>query len=125
MKDTVDKVFSFLVDTEGQPVSKKFDLDKNVKLVRGMMMSSDRPNLLFYRGSQRIELSGEELYPEDFESKMFMSGMAVAPDNKYKSLGDGVVAGNGELKIQYKDTLNPNAPFEVYKVIIILLCEMK
>ncbi|HMX87998.1 MAG TPA: hypothetical protein PKD30_05810 [Saprospiraceae bacterium] len=106
-------------------MNKKFDLDKNVKVVHGIMMSSDKPNLLFYRGSQRIELSGEELFPEDFESKMFMSGMAVAPDDKYKSLGSGVIAGNGELKIQYKDTANPNAPFAYYKVIINLLCEMK
>ena len=124
-KRLVDKIYTFLVDAEGQPVSKKFDLDKNVKVVHGIMMSSDRPNLLFYRGSQRIELSGEELFPEDFESKMFMSGMAVAPDNKYKSLGNGVVSGNGELKIQYKDTANPNALFDSYKVIISLLCEMK
>jgi hypothetical protein len=121
----VDKIYTFPVDAEGQPVNKKFVLDKNVKVVHGIMMSSDRPNLLFYRGSQRIELSGEELYPEDFESKMFMSGMAVAPDHKYRSLGNGVVAGNGELKIQYKDTHNTNAPFESYKVIISLLCEMK
>jgi hypothetical protein len=113
------------VDAEGQPVSKKFDLDKNVKVVHGIVMSSDKPNLLFYRGSQRIELSGEELYPEDFESKMFMSGLAVPPDQKYKSLGNGVVAGNGELKIQFKDTHNPNAAFSAYKVIIGLLCEMK
>ena len=63
-KRWVDKIYTFLVDTEGQPVSKKFDLDKNVRVVRGIMMSSDRPNLLFYRGSQRIELSGEELFPE-------------------------------------------------------------
>jgi hypothetical protein len=54
-----------------------------------------------------------------------MSGMAVAPDNKYKTLGNGVVAGNGELKIQFKDSQNANAPFVIYKVIITLLCEMK
>lgn len=124
-KRWVDKIYTFLVDAEGQPVNKKFDLDKNVKVVHGIVMSSDRPNLLFYRGSQRVELSGDELYPEDYESKMFMSGMAVAPDDKYKSLGNGVVAGNGELKIQFKDSYNPNAPFEAYKVIITLLCEMK
>ena len=124
-KRWVDKIYTFLVDVEGQPVSKKFDLDKNVKVVRGIMMSSDRPNLLFYRGSQRIEISGEELFPEDFESKMFMSGLSVAPDDKYKTLGNGVVAGNGELKIQYKDTINPTAPFVAYKVIISLLCEMR
>jgi hypothetical protein len=124
-KRLVDKIYTFLVEDENQAVNKKFDLDKNVKVVHGMALSSDRPNLLFYRGSQRIELSGDELFPEDFESKMFMSGMAVAPDDKYKSLGNGVVAGNGELKIQYKDANNLNAPFAPYKVIISLLCEMK
>lgn len=124
-KRLVDKIYTFLVDEDGQPLNKKFDLDKNVRVVHGIVMSSDRPNLLFYRGSQRIELSGEELFPEDYESKMFMSGMSVAPDDKYKSLGDGVVAGNGELKIQYKDTHNPNALFASYKVIVTLLCEMK
>lgn len=113
-----------MVDAEGQPVSKKFDLDKNVKVVLGMMMSSDNLKLLFYRGSQRMELSGEELYPEEFESKMFMSGWGVAPDNKYKSLGN-VIAGNGELKIQFRDTPNASAPFAPYKVSVILLCEMK
>ena len=121
----MDKIFTFLVEAEGQPVNKKFDLDKNVKVVHGIAISSDKPNLLFYRGSQRVELSGDELFPEDYESKMFMSGMAVAPDDKYKSLGNGVVAGNGELKIQFKDSDNANAPFASYKVIITLLCEMK
>lgn len=124
-KRWVDKIYAFMVESEGEPVNKKFDLDKNVKLVHGIMMSSDRPDLLFYRGSQRIELSGEELFPEDFESKIFMSGMAVAPDDKYRSLGNGVVAGNGEFKIQYKDSSNVNAPFAAYKVIVTLLCEMK
>lgn len=124
-KRLVDKIYMFLVTEGEQMVSKKFDLDKNVRLVHGLRMSSDKPNYLFYRGSQRIELSGEELYPEDFESKMFMSGMSVAPDEKYRTVGDGVVSGNGELKIQYKDTHNPNTPFEPYKVIIGLLCEMK
>jgi hypothetical protein len=125
MSRPLDKVFSFLVDTEGQPVNKKFDMDKNVKLVIGLQLSSDSPKHLFYRGSQRIELSGDELYPEDFESKALMSGIAVPPDEKYKTLGDGVIPGNGELKIQFKDTPNPNAPFTPYKVNIILLCEMK
>jgi len=121
----VDKVFSFLVDTEATPYSKKFDLDKNVKLVHGILLSSDKPNLLFYRGSQRIEVSGDEIFPEDYESKILMSGLAVSPDEKFRSLGNGVVAGNGEVKLQYKDTANPNAAFTPYRVIIILQCEMK
>ena len=121
----VDKVYSFLVEAQNVPVNKKFDLDKNVKLVRGIILSSDKPNMLFYRGSQRIEISGDEIFPEDFESKLLMSGIAVAPNQKYRSLGNGVIAGNGEVKVQYKDTQNPNASFTLYKVIIVLQCEMK
>jgi hypothetical protein len=121
----VDKVYSFAVEAQNSPVSKKFDLDKNVKLVRGIILSSDKPNMLFYRGSQRIEISGDEIFPEDYESKLLMSGIAVAPNQKYRSLGNGVIAGNGEVKVQYKDTQNPNASFTLYKVIIILQCEMK
>lgn len=121
----VDKVYSFTVESQGAPVNKKFDLDKNVKLVHGIILSSDKPNLLFYRGSQRIEISGDEIFPEDFESKLLMSGIAVPPDQKYRSLGNGVIAGNGEVKIQFKDTPNPNASFTSYKVIIVLQCEMK
>lgn len=124
MERLVDKIFSFTVDAQGQPYSKKFDLDKNVKLVRGIVLSSDRLNMLFYRGSQRIEISGDELFPEDYESKLLMSGIAVPPDQRFKSLGNGVVAGNGEFKISYKDTSNPNANFQAYKVIITLQCEM-
>lgn len=122
----VDKIFSFLVEADGARINKKFDLDKNVKLVRGIMLSSDRLNSLFYRGSQRIEISGDEIFPEDFESKILMSGLAVPPDQKYKTLGNGVIAGNGEIKINYKDTNNPNAPFAApYRVIVMLQCEMK
>ncbi|HEY9008089.1 MAG TPA: hypothetical protein VIM75_18235 [Ohtaekwangia sp.] len=121
----VDKPFTFTVEAEGEPVNKKFDLDKNVKLVRGILMSSNYPNLLFYRGSQRIEISGEEIFPENYESKLLMSGISVAPDQKFRTLGNGVVAGNGELKIQYKDTANARAPFESYSVTIIVQCEMK
>jgi hypothetical protein len=121
----VDKTFSFTVTAEGI-VNKKFDLDKNVKVVRGILLSSDRPIFLFYRGSQRIEISGDEIFPEDFESKILMSGLSVPPDQKYRTLGNGVVAGNGEVKIQYKDTYNPSAPaIDPYKVIIVLQCEMK
>ncbi|MFD0998690.1 hypothetical protein ACFQ21_05200 [Ohtaekwangia kribbensis] len=121
----VDKPFTFMVEAEGEPVSKKFDLDKNVKLVRGILVSSNYPNLLFYRGSQRIEISGEEIFPENYESKILMSGISVAPDQKFRTLGNGVVAGNGEVKVQYKDTANLHAPFERYSVTIILQCEMK
>ncbi len=121
----IHKPFSFLVDTAATSYSKKFDLDKNVVLVRGLLLSSSDPRSLFFRGSQRIEINGDELYPEDYESKLLMSGISVAPNDKYVDLGDGVVAGNGEVKMLYKDTDNLIVPFTPYTVTIVLKCELK
>jgi len=128
----VEKMYTFTVESEEQVVNPKFTLDKNVKIVHGILFSSNRTSLLFHRGSQRVEISGEEVIAENFESKLFMSGIGVAPDEKFKTLGqhngegsNGVPAGNGEVKVQYKDTPNPDAAFEPYKVNVYLKCEMK
>jgi hypothetical protein len=121
----IHKSFSFLVDNPSTNYNKKFDLDKNVRVVLGLLVSSDNPRLLFFRGSQRLEISGDELYPEDYESKLLMSGISVPPNEKYVELGNGVVAGNGEIKMLYKDTDNSNAPFTTYKVTLVIKCELK
>lgn len=121
----IHKSFSFLVDNQQTNYNKKFDLDKNVRVVLGLLVSSDNPRLLFFRGSQRLEISGDELYPEDYESKLLMSGISVPPNEKYVELGNGVLAGNGEIKILYKDTDNTNAPFVPYKVTLVIKCELK
>jgi hypothetical protein len=123
-KKYVKKRFSFIVDTPAASYPKKFELDKNIKIVKGLLLNSNKPNLLFYRGSQKIELSGQELFPEDYESKLLMSGISVPPDLKYADLGDDLLAGNGELKISYKDTENSSAPFEAYEVSVYLMCEL-
>jgi hypothetical protein len=123
-KKYIKKRFSFIVDTPAISYPKRFELDKNVKIVKGILMSSSKPNLLFYRGSQKIELSGQELFPEDYESRILMAGISVPPDMKYADLGDDVLAGNGEFKVQFKDTENSSAPFETYEVSVYLLCEL-
>jgi hypothetical protein len=124
IKRFVKKRFVFMVDAGNTAYPKKFDLDKNIKLVHGILLSSDKPNLLFYRGSQKIEVNGEEIFPEDYEARLLMSGISVSPDQKYADLGEGVLSGNGEVKISYKDTDNPSAFFEPYEVRIYLMCEM-
>jgi len=121
----IHKTFSVQVDTPGISYNRKFDMDKNVRVVLGLLMSADDPRKLFFRGSQRIEISGDELYPEDYESKLVMSGISVSPNDKYVNLGNGVLSGNGEVKILYKDTENLNAVFEPYKIMLVLKCELK
>ena len=123
-KRLVDKFFTFAVDVGNSSYDKKFTLDKQVKVVHGLLLSSDKPQMLFYRGVQRIEISGDELFPEGYESKLLMSGISVPPNEKFRSLGNGVLAGNGEIKIRYEDVENVSASFEEYKVVIVLQCEL-
>jgi hypothetical protein len=121
----IEKRYSIEVTKAGDPYSKKFDLDKNIKLVHRMTITSDDLKQVFYRGSQRIEISGDEIFPEDYESKLLMSGISVPPDEKFRTLGNGVVAGNGEIKVLYKDTESPHAAFSPYKVNFNFQCELK
>lgn len=120
----VKKRFSFLVDQGDKSYPKKFELDKNIKVVKGLLISSNKPNLLFYRGSQKIEISGIEIFPEEYESRLLMTGINVPPDQKFADLGDNVLAGNGEVKVIYKDKDNSNTAFEPYEVSIYLMCEL-
>ena len=125
MANTIDKTFSFDVNTAEGIFNKKFILDKNIVMVRGLLLSSNDPKLLFFRGSQRIEINGEELFPENYESKILMAGLSVAPNDKFRTLGAGIMAGNGEIKIAYKDSNHNEAAFSPYKVNLILQCEIK
>ncbi|MDB5274468.1 MAG: hypothetical protein JWO58_2835 [Chitinophagaceae bacterium] len=121
----IHKTFSFLVDQDQTTYNKKFDLDKNVRVVLGLVLSSDDPRQLYFRGSQRLEINGDEIYPEDYESKLLMSGISVPPNEKYLDLGNGVIAGNGEIKMLFKDSANINSAFSSYKVILTIKCELK
>jgi hypothetical protein len=120
----IKKPYSFLVDQADTSYPKRFELDKNVKLVKGIIVTSNKDHLLYYRGSQKIEINGLEIFPEDYESKLLMSGIGVAPDEKFADIGDEVLSGNGEIKVLYKDTENSSAAFEPYKVNIYLICEL-
>ncbi len=117
-----EKPFTFLVTATGDVISKKFSLDKNVIRVLALAISADYPQQLFYRGTQKIEINGEEIFEEDYESKMLMRGLA---EKKFTDLGNGMFPGNGEVKILYKDTDNTNAPFVPYKVTLYLRVELK
>lgn len=120
----VYKRFNLNVDQAEKSYPKTFNLDKTIKLVKGIVMSSSHPMLIYYRGTQQIVIAGDEIFPEDFESKILMSGVSVPPEDKFLDLGNNLLAGNGEVKILYKDEENALAPFQPYQVRLILKCEL-
>jgi len=124
MSKIIKKRFIVPVTEPGKTFSKSFDLDKNITHVKGMLLTADKDDLLYFRGSQRIEISKEEIFPEDYESKLLLSGIGVAPNNRYYAEGE-IPVGNGNVKIDYKDSEDGRTVFVPYKVSLYLLCKVE
>jgi hypothetical protein len=117
----VKKRFDLAVTEAGKTFSKTFELDKNIVYIKGILMSSDKDDLMYYRGSQKVEVNKEEVFPENYESKLLQSGINVSPNQRYYDLAN-MPAGVGIVKLEYKDTSDSRAAFEPYRVSLYLDC---
>jgi hypothetical protein len=115
MQKNVKKRFTIFITQAKQTVNKTFELDKTALLINGLVLTSDKDDLLYYRGEQKIEINGEEYFPEDYESKLLMSGINVSPNSRYYNLG-GVLPGNGTIKLLYQDVEDGRSVFTPYRV---------
>ena len=124
MLKATKKRFDIKITTANSTVSNTFELDKNIMKVNGLLVTSDKDDLLYYRGTQKIEINKEEYFPDNYESKLLMSGINVAPKQRYYDLG-GVAPGNGLVKITYVDLDDGRTAFAPYRVSLYLDCEME
>jgi hypothetical protein len=104
--------------------SKTFELDKTVEKVHGILFASDRDDLMYYRGSGKVEINSDEIFPEGYETKLLMSGLNVSPNDRFYNLG-GVPPGNFKVKVEFKDTADARLQFVPYRVSIYLDVEIK
>ena len=112
-----------VVQSQSSVIPNGWELPKQTKAVKGIQLSADYPDKLYYRGSQRIEIGGEELFPDNFDSRLLMSSLAVAPRERFFDLG-AVAPGDLSIKVRYKDVNHGKAAFVGgYKVIITLLLD--
>lgn len=121
MIKTVYKGFDLKVTEANKTVSKTFELDKNFVTVKGILLTSDRRDLLYNRGSQRIEINKDELFPEDYLSELLMSGINVPVNSRYYDLN--VETGNKIVKLDFKDSDAFGTVFAPYTVHLFLKCE--
>jgi hypothetical protein len=109
--------FDLLITSDEQTFKGEFELDKGSRFLLGISVTSDREDLLFHRGSFRMQLSDKELFPEKFEAKLLMAGLNVAPDQRMVTLGE-LPTGNGKLDVSYLDTDHSQAAFSPYRLTI-------
>lgn len=121
---TIRKRFNIQVQEAGKTVSEKFELDKTVKTISGLLITSDREDLIFFRGEQKVEINGKEYFSEDYESKLLMTSLNVAINNKYMDLKNAE-PGNGIVNFSYTDHNHLQAPFVPYRVSLYVQCEVE
>jgi hypothetical protein len=119
MSKRIKKRFDLDVTTANIIHSKTFELDKNVSAIHGLLIASNRDDLLYYRGSQKIEINREEIFPEGYESKLLMTGINVSPNDRYYNISPQP-PGNGKVTLEYKDTNFDGLDFVAYRVSIYL-----
>lgn len=118
------QLFSIDVLASGSTVKGSFEVDKNAARITGIEISSDRDDLVYYRGTQIIKINDEEFFPEGFESKKLMCGLNIPPHMRFYRLGS-VDPGNRKIELIYTDTDNPSlAGFEPYKIILYVYCTL-
>jgi hypothetical protein len=124
MLKPVKKRFDIQIAAARDSVNKTFELDKNIKAVKGVLVTSDKDDLLYYRGTQKIEINNSEYFPDNYESKLLMTGINVAPKQRYYDIGS-VNPGNGIIKLSYTDNEDGRTRFEPYRVSLYVDCEME
>ena len=59
MLKATKKRFDIKILVANSSVSDTFELDKNIVKVNGLLVTSDKDDLLYYRGTQKIEINKE------------------------------------------------------------------
>lgn len=122
MKQIIKKRFDLQISEAGAIKREQFELDKNVSKVNAILLTSDKEEQLYNRGSQKIEINGQEIFPEKYESKLLMSGLAVSPNDKFYKL-PSVTIGNRIMKVEYADSNDSRSAFSAYRVSVYLELE--
>ncbi|MFB6453798.1 hypothetical protein ACE38W_00900 [Chitinophaga sp. Hz27] len=122
MSSIVKKRFDISITSPDKVFSQSFELDKNITFIKGILLTSDKEDLLYYRGSQKIEVNKQEVFPENYESKLLMTGINVSPNLRYYNTGN-LPVGNGIVKVSYQDINDTRMNFEPYRVSVYLDCE--
>lgn len=123
MPKRIKKRYDIDVTSANAMHTKTFVLDKNVTAVHGILFASDRDDLMYYRGSAKIEINSDEIFPEGYETKLLMTGLNVSPNDRFYNLG-GVPPGNFKVKVEYKDTPDARLQFAAYRVSLYLDVEI-
>ncbi|MCB9234073.1 MAG: hypothetical protein H6581_20620 [Bacteroidia bacterium] len=115
------KRFDLNVNSSEATVKETFDLDKTIIRITGIKFTADLESKLYYRGTAKVVLGGEEVFPDNYHCRILMAGLAVAPKDRYTPLDHP--PGNFQVKVDYFDKNHSSEAFAPYVVHLYLRME--
>lgn len=106
--------FDIAITAAGESKKGTFEIDNSATNIVGFTVTSDRDDLMFYRGSVKLQVNDNEILPEGFETKLLMTGLNIEPNDRYYTINED--SGNNIVELTYQDTNHANAAFVPYRV---------
>jgi hypothetical protein len=116
IKKFYSKQFDLIITEANKTFKKAIQLDKSVVAITGVAMVSDREDLMYYRGTIRLEINKDEIFSEGFSVKRIMCLPTMSPNERAYKIGE-VLTGNGQINFEYTDKPDGRSiPFAVHTV---------
>lgn len=119
MKKPYSKTFVFPVSSSGEYIKRTIEVDKSILNVTMVGLTANREELLYYRGSFRLEINKEEIFPEDTPAKKIYTLPSVDANHRSYKIGE-VAIGNGQINFQYRDSEDGRTIFTPYTVLLLI-----
>ena len=98
----------------------EFNLDKNTESVEGVCLTTDNEDAIPFL-LQRLEISGNEILPKDFEARLLYAYASVPVNDRFYEIREP--SGNQNIKISCMDTSITG--FVPYKATYTFKCVLK
>lgn len=116
--------FDLAITSANETYKGQWELDKYADILYGVVVTSDSEESLYYRGTQKVQLNDQELFPEGFESKLLMAGLSVPPNDRMVKTGVHPT-GNGRIEVWYTDKDHSQRSFVPYRVSFYFFSKVK
>jgi hypothetical protein len=96
-------------------------IDKKGQEVLGLAIFSKRLDQVDLRGSFRLDLGGQPIFPENTDTKMLTTNASVPVKEKFYMFPEPIAVGNSAIDWRYKCDANALVPFVAHDVTLVLM----
>jgi hypothetical protein len=117
-----ERQFILPITDAGKLHKQSFQLEKNAKAIKGISVSSDFPDYLYYRGSLGLFVNQQEVFQEGYDAKKLVFSTATGMNDRLAKVD--VPVGDGQVEVKFQDSEHPRTDFSTlpagYRFILFL-----